>query len=400
MMVTREFARDHDLSLPNGYGKDSPGKDKQLSLYEQHQQRSTGLTKEQRMEQVTDAWRASDNAQAFVQALAKQGYILATGNRPYVLVDLYGEMNALPKLIDDKNVRTKDIRAFLEKDFPQQSLPGVEDARALAAQHRKALEDHKSHEQKADAIAALKKTQAQRRQKLEQQYKELNGKQQKQRDRQQREHRQMRDSQRATYFAAKAQIKDKRTQYRPTGLAAFLGRISGVDAARRAIQRFQDRQRLKAQIEARQQLTREQEWQRRELQKQQALQAAELARQERALSQIDKKELYALEQTLIAEQRIAARGGSGKIPAIRTGQEAAQPKKARPRQRNAFAEELAKAAMGARQNAPKVKEEFEKAAKDEKSDGKSEDGKEGPKPVKRSRSNRRRRRDKDKDRGR
>jgi hypothetical protein len=34
--------------------------------------------------------------------------VLATGKRPYVLVDLYGEMNALPKLIDDRAVRTKD----------------------------------------------------------------------------------------------------------------------------------------------------------------------------------------------------------------------------------------------------------------------------------------------------
>ena len=51
-------------------------------------------------------------------------------------------MNALPKLIDDKTVRTKDIRAFLEKDFPAESLPNVEDARAVAAEHRKIMEGH------------------------------------------------------------------------------------------------------------------------------------------------------------------------------------------------------------------------------------------------------------------
>lgn len=400
MMVTREFARDHGLSLPKGYDKDSSGKDKQLSLYEQHQQTSTGLTKEQRMEQVTDAWRASDSPQAFVQALAEQGYILATGKRPYVLIDIYGEMNALPKLIDDKNVRTKDIREFLGKEFTPENLPSVEDARELAAQHRKALEDHKAHEQKSEAIANLKKAQAQRRQKLNQYQADLRAKHQAENDRMKGWFRQQRDAQRSTYFTTKAQIKEDRSQQFASVLAAFLGRITLLDRARNAVYRYQDRRRLKAHIAERQRLARQQEEQQRELQKQQQLQAAELARQERALSQIDRKELFSLEQSLRAEQRIADRGSSGKMPAIRTGRETDQPKKTRARQRSAFAEELVKAASGARRSAPKIKEEFEKAARDEKSDGKGEGSKEGPKPVKRSRSNRKRRRDRDKDRGR
>ena len=104
MMVTREFAKHHGLELPGGYFKDKAerAKNNQLSLYEMHQQRATGLTKEERMEQVTGAWWQSDSAKAFVQALAQRGYILATGKRPYVLVDLYGEVNTIPKLISDK----------------------------------------------------------------------------------------------------------------------------------------------------------------------------------------------------------------------------------------------------------------------------------------------------------
>lgn len=80
-------------------------------------QRASGLTKEDLIEEVTDAWRASDNAKAFVQALADKGYMLATGKRPYVLVDFYGGMYALPRLIADKSVRTNDIREFLGKDY-------------------------------------------------------------------------------------------------------------------------------------------------------------------------------------------------------------------------------------------------------------------------------------------
>jgi hypothetical protein len=38
----------------------------------------------------------------------------------------------LPKLIDDKKVPTKEVRAFLAQDFPKDSLPSVDEARALA----------------------------------------------------------------------------------------------------------------------------------------------------------------------------------------------------------------------------------------------------------------------------
>ena len=54
------------------------------------QQRETGLSRQDHMDAVTEAWRASDNAASFVRALAEKGYMLATGKRPYVLVDFYG----------------------------------------------------------------------------------------------------------------------------------------------------------------------------------------------------------------------------------------------------------------------------------------------------------------------
>ena len=166
MMVTRQFAREHGLKLPDGMVPDAGrerGKKKSLSLYEKHQQDATGLTKEERIRQVTDAWRRSDGARAFVRALEERGYVLATGKRPYVLVDLYGEVNALPKLIDDRAVRTRDIHAFLERDFPPESLPSVDEAKALVAQHRQAIEDFKKAQGHADRVDDLKRFQAQRR---------------------------------------------------------------------------------------------------------------------------------------------------------------------------------------------------------------------------------------------
>ena len=65
MMVTREFARDHGLALPDGYrrepGNERDGKKKSLSLYEKVQERATGLSKEERMVTVTQAWQQSDS---------------------------------------------------------------------------------------------------------------------------------------------------------------------------------------------------------------------------------------------------------------------------------------------------------------------------------------------------
>ena len=155
MMVTREFARDHGLKLPDGYyrekGQERPKKNRQLSLYEKSQQEKGGLTKEQHMAQVTAAWQKRDNPRAFVRSLEDMGYILATGTRDYVLVDLYGNMNSLPKLIDDKKVRTKDLREFIGKEFPKDSLPTVDEARALAAGHRAAMELFRKDEDRASA---------------------------------------------------------------------------------------------------------------------------------------------------------------------------------------------------------------------------------------------------------
>jgi hypothetical protein len=165
MRVTREFARGNALVLPSGYEKSK--KAGQISLYEQAQLSATGLAKADHMRQVTEAWQHSENPSSFVQALAERGYILATGKRPYVLVDLYGGMHALSKLIDDKSVRTREIRDFLEKDFPPESLPRDEEAQKLVADHKKVIETADRNDLRLDQLAQLKHSQKERRHSLE-----------------------------------------------------------------------------------------------------------------------------------------------------------------------------------------------------------------------------------------
>jgi len=57
-------------------------------------------------------------------------------------------MNSLPKLIEDKQVRIKQVREFLAKEFPKDSLPNVDEARALASGHRAAMELFRTNEQR------------------------------------------------------------------------------------------------------------------------------------------------------------------------------------------------------------------------------------------------------------
>lgn len=402
MMVTREFAHDHGLGLPDGYFKDRDGKNKQLSLYEMHQERSTGLSKEERMEQVTDAWRGSDSPKAFIQALAERGYILATGQRPYVLVDLYGNMNALPKLINDKTIRTKDIRAFLEKEFPPQSLPSVEEARALAERHRKEIEGHAKVEQQTEALAQLKRNQEERRKELEQAQAALRQKQHQDRVDLAGKQKVLRNTRRAAYLMQSRRIRKERQEKNPTGLAAFLGRVSGVELLTKQIHKYQDRKRLQHYREDSNTLKTAQKQERKALTRRQGMQALDLQRKQRALEKIEKRELKSLEESLRRDMRIQTRGGREQMPSLALDLNAS---KARQQAKARAAQEQFEAATSGKEEWKPINlsEEFDRAAGNDRTEEEGEGTTEGPKPKSKSkirRYGRSRKRDRDKDRGR
>ncbi len=321
MMVTRQFAREHGLSLPDGMTPDAGrarGKKKTLSLYEKRQQDKTGITKEERITQVTDAWRRSDGARAFVRALEELGYVLATGKRPYVLVDLYGEMNALPKLIDDRAVRTKDIRAFLERDFPVAALPSVDQAKALVAQHRQAIEDFKKAQGQADRVDALKRQQAERRGVLESEQAAMRARHALERDSLETRHRGERRILRARHDAESKRVRDGRGGRRTAGLVAVLARVSGFNAIRRQFDKQRDTRREKRFDEEFRALDEPQARARLELQRRHEAQSLDMDRRRRALAQVEARELKSLETEILKEQRVKtrARGGGNRMPAL------------------------------------------------------------------------------------
>lgn len=321
MMVTREFARDHGLRLPAGYERNAQAQEqnrqRQISLYEKEQQRQTGISKEQRIAEVTDIWQRSDTAKAFVRGLEECGYVLAAGDRrPYVLVDMYGTMNALPKLIGDRSVRTKDIRAFLEKEFPPEALPTVEEARLLVAQHRQALEDFAKAQRDRAPLDALEKAQAARREKAVAERAALAV-----RHKQERAHLddgQLRERQalKRAYLTEVRRINEARRAARPTGLAAFLGRAIGVSLVIRKIHRHRDAQRFAAYRGTREDLKARQGRVAAELEGRHRLQALDAERSLRALDQLDARERKSLETQATRVARVRRRDGSERMPAL------------------------------------------------------------------------------------
>lgn len=358
MRVTRGFARDHGLELPAGYEKSR--KVGQISLYEQAQLRQTGLSKENHKQQVTEAWQQSDDARSFVHALAERGYILATGNRPYVLVDLYGNVNALPKLIDDKSIRTKDIREFLEKEFPCESLPTVQEAEKLVAAHRKLIERAVKEDNYADRLAELKHGQMERRRAIEQEREALKHRQHCLRLAQQEKHWAERNNLRTGHLAMMKTVRLERYQNRPTGLSEFLGRVSGVNFLRQKLHHYQDAKRVRAHLEQQAQLKARQTQDAKILDFRLKLQALGIERKAASLEKVDKRELAAFMRDNKHDQRVRARGEDGVMPSLVeiVDHEHSPPERAAPDVLAAFG----KAKRGPFRETPDLMTAFERAA--------------------------------------
>jgi hypothetical protein len=333
MMVTREYARDHGLKLPDGYNKEvvraRRGRGYQMGLYDKRVEELGGLSLEQHKAQVTAAWDRRDTPRSFVHELESMGYTLATGDRDYVLVDLFGNTKALPRLIDDKKVRVKQLREFLGKDFPKDSLPTVEEARGLAAAHRAALELFEKNERRVQREAReearrdeLRRKQQPRRQEVEKDDKALSERHQ--HSRQEFSARQWgeRAALRQSYLLEGRRIKIERAADRPTGLAAFIGRITGVELITKKVQQYRDRTRYAAHVTQVRDLKERQQREGREFERRQALERQAMERRLKALELVEQREHKSLEATLLKERRIEdrERQGDSRAPeeAVRT----------------------------------------------------------------------------------
>lgn len=339
MMITREFARERGLRLPEGYDKHivvaRKRREHQMTWHDKWQQDRGGLSLEQRKAQVTAAWERRDTPRSFVRSLETMGYTLATGRRDYVLVDMYGFQKSLPKIIDDKKVRIEQVREFLRKDYPKDSLPSVEEALALAKVHRAARELFEKNEERAAREAKekqrrddLQRKQQPRRQAVEQEEKALAERQR--HTRQEFAARQWgeRAALRQIHLQESRHIRIERAANKPTGLAAFLGRISGVELITKTIHRYRDAVRHRDFLARKQELAERQKREAQALERRQQLETFTMQRRIKALELIEQRERKSLETKLVKERRVEERERTERVPPA--------PAKARERHTEAF----------------------------------------------------------------
>jgi hypothetical protein len=391
MTVTREFARDHGLTLPDGYRRHEEKllrRNRQLSGYDCIKQKATGVSHEQRMAAVTGAWKRSDSGKAFVNALEDLGYVLARGRNEsrLVVVDIYGHTTALTRLIDDPAVKARQVREFLGPDYAPENLRSVEQAQALGKERRQAIESFEKARAESEKVAALKAQQAERRANLGGQAAFLKVRQREELAQLAAEQKSVRQHHKTQYLAQARRIRVERAQRSPKGLAAFLGRVTGVALITKKVQRYRDRKRLEAHLAERQDLARAQREQQQALARRHELQGADMQRRLRALDQIEERERKGLEQARTKEhrQRINARHEHMPVFTLELkppGRKAA-PHKAKNRFISPLARELAEAARE-RQERRKIKlaDAFERAAREESGEAESGGGASGgPQP--------------------
>ncbi|MGH6879012.1 MAG: relaxase/mobilization nuclease domain-containing protein [Rhizomicrobium sp.] len=295
--VAQEYARDHNLTLPPGMrndrGKDRfPDHAKTENLAEKQQEERTGTSKKQRMEEIAKAWRENPDGRSFVKALEAGGYFLARGDkRSYVVVDLYGEVHSLSRQLT--GVKAKELKARLA-EHPPDKLADVATVQDRARARRQALllkqafqqsgrEERSDAEPAAETPAtarerreALQKAQAIRRADLESKRQQLV-------QSHNTERKALADMQSARSAAA---VRDRAAKH-PTGVLAFLTRVTGFDP----VTAFRNvREELRRTVEHRLQTAALARRHRREMQN--------FKYRERGLASLDKRERRSLETSL------------------------------------------------------------------------------------------------------
>jgi hypothetical protein len=114
---------------------------------EWQQAERTGIDPADRKDQITALKQASDSPQAFIAALEEQGYILARGDRGFVLVDEAGEVYSLRRQIH--GMKAADLREYM-KGFDPEILPSAE----MAAQLQQMIQDARERGREADSREA------------------------------------------------------------------------------------------------------------------------------------------------------------------------------------------------------------------------------------------------------
>ena len=109
-------------------------------------------------------------------------------------------------------------------------------------------------------------------------------------------------------------IRLDRAAHRPQGLAAFIGRITGVELITKKIQQYRDKTRYDAFLAQKRELTERQQLETSALARRLELETLTMQRRIRALELVEQRELRSLETALLKERRIEERERTGREP--------------------------------------------------------------------------------------
>ena len=160
----------HQLVPGPHTGRDPDLPSHSVTMAEWQMAERTGISTEERRDLIRQAWTAADSPEAFREALAEKGYVLAQGDRRgYVAMDRAGDVVALSRRVLD--LPAAEIKERLSGLGPIDALPSVAEAKEAQARARaaeRALEPP-TYGPAADAamLAALASRQAEERAQLE-----------------------------------------------------------------------------------------------------------------------------------------------------------------------------------------------------------------------------------------
>jgi len=128
--VARELEQEFGLEKsPRVHGeRDGPRRsERPVELWERERGEKSGIDPKAIKAELTEIWRTTPTAEAFVAALDERGYALARGDqREFVVVDSAGDAHSLARRI--QGARAADVRERLQ-DIDKDRLPTVAEAK-------------------------------------------------------------------------------------------------------------------------------------------------------------------------------------------------------------------------------------------------------------------------------
>jgi hypothetical protein len=159
--VARELERRFGHERVQGAHHERDGVDRPArtpSRAELRQEERTGIKGRDVRAEVTAAFRASDNAEAFRQALENNGYLLAKGDRrDFVIVDRKGGIHSLARRIED--MKAAKLREFMSP-IDDEKLPTANKARELQAERERKRKEALTEKSYSGGMGYVTQTQA------------------------------------------------------------------------------------------------------------------------------------------------------------------------------------------------------------------------------------------------